>query len=238
MWDLLQYCFCPIFTGVLKSPRGENMKDIKISEIKAIFREVGEENRKLQESVRETNKLAKHALESARENRIAIQYANGNFNLKWGHFLENLIEGDLVSLLQNWGFKNINEKIQPIPNVTASNEDGTDKYELDLIVKNGDFAFIVEVKTTLRVFDVDVFVGKLKELKDDFPAYKDKEVYGCMAYINVEKKEVKNPETKQVEIEDGLAYAQEKGLITIRAPGGPCNIATITNPKGFVPKTF
>ena len=96
----------------------------------------------------------------------------------------------------------------------------------------------MEVKTTLRVFDVDVFVGKLEQLKDDFSAYKGKQVYGCMAYIKAEKKEVKNPKTKKVEIEDGLAYAQENGLLTIRAPGGPANIATITNPRGFKLKEF
>ncbi len=146
---------------------------------------------------------------------------------KWGRFLENLIEGDLVSLLRNWGFhQDIDEKIQPIPNVVASNDDGTDKYELDLIVKNGELAFIVEVKTTLRVFDIDAFVSKLELVKDDFPAYKGKKVYGCMAYINAEKKE------------DALVHAQKEGLITIRAPGGPANIATITNPKTLKLRAF
>ena len=193
----------------------------------------GEENhRKLEESQRKTDEVMRKLGKD-------LDQAKGDFTRKWGHFLENLIEGDLVSLLRNWGFhQHIDEKIQPIPNVTAPNEDGTDKYELDLIVKNGDLAFVVEVKTTLRVFDVDVFVSKLEVLKDDFPAYKGKEVYGCMAYIKTEKKEIKNLKTGQFETEDALAHAQKIGLITIRAPGGPANIATITNPKNFKPKAF
>ena len=214
----------------------------KRRDIEDILREIGE----LQlESKREAQEFRRESQESRHEIREFfkklgknIDKANGNFNLKWGDFLENLIEGDLVSLLRNWGFKNIDEKIQPIPKVIASNKDGTKKYELDLIVKNGDLAFIVEVKTTLRVFDVDVFVSKLEVVKDDFPAYKDKKVYGCMAYIKAEKKKVKNLTTGQFETEDALAYARENGLITIRAPGGPANIATITNPKGFRPYVF
>ena len=221
------------------------LKD-KNEEIREILRETAEMQRQVQESQRQGEENHRkieeshHKLEETmRKLGQDLDQARGDFTRKWGDFLENLVEGDLVSLLRNWGFhQDIDEKIEPIPKVIASNKDGTKKYELDLIIKNGDLAFVVEVKTTLRVFDVDVFVGKLEVLKDDFPAYKGKKVYGCMAYIKAEKKKVKNPKTKKVEIEDGLAYAHEKGLLTIRAPGGPANIATITNPKGFRPKAF
>ena len=192
----------------------------------------GEENhRKLEEAQRKTE-------EAVRELSKEVKKSSGNFNRKWGDFLENLIEGDLVSLLRNWGFdQHLDENIQPIPKVIAPNDDGTDKYEIDLIVKNGDLAFVVEVKTTLEVSDVDYFLEVLDELKEDFPAYKGKEVYGCMAYINIEKEKDKKGK-KSKNKKDALAYAQEKGLLTIRAPGGPANIATITNPKGFKLKAF
>ena len=188
------------------------------------LKELGEEVRKAQLKTEE----------SLRRLSDNINKARGDFARKWGDFLENLVEGDLVSLLRNWGFENIDENIQPIPNVVAPNDDGTDKYELDLIVKNGDSAFIVEVKTTLDISDVDYFLEILDELKDDFPAYKGKEVYGCMAYINIKKEKSK----KAKKVKNALVYAQEKGLFTIRAPGGPANIASITNPKDFTPKVF
>ncbi len=201
--------------------------------------------RKTEASQRKTEKALRELKEShqklgkfVKENSRAIKRASGNFNTKWGDFLENLVEGDLVSLLRNWGFEDLDAEIHPIPKVIASNNDGTPKYELDLIVKNGALAFVVEVKTTLTIFDVDVFLGKLEVLKDDFSDYKNKAVYGCMAYINVEKETIKNPKTRKVKVTDALAYAQKNGLVTIRAPGGPANISTITNPKGFVPKMF
>ena len=191
--------------------------------------------REIQESQRQGEENHRKIEESMRKLFDSLNKVDGNFNRKWGRFLENLIEGDLVSLLRSWGFhQNIDESIQPIPNVTAHNEDGTDKYELDLIIKNGDLAFVVEVKTTLETSDVDEFLEKLEMVSDDFPAYKNKEVYGCVAYINIKKEKSKKSKKKK----DALTYAQEKGLFTIRAPGGPANIATITNPKGFKPKVF
>ena len=200
-------------------------------DIEDILREIGESQRQGEENHRKLE-------ESMRELSKEVKKASGNFNRKWGDFLENLVEGDLVSLLRNWGFhQDIDENIQPIPKVIAPNEDGTDKYEIDLIVKNGDLAFVVEVKTTLEVSDVDYFLEILDELKDDFPAYKGKKVYGCMAYINIEKEQTKKSK-KPKNRKNALTYAQEKGLFTIRAPGGPSNIATITNPKDFTPKAF
>ena len=202
--------------------KNEDIRDI-LRDIATSQRQGEENHRKLEETMR---KLGED-----------LNKASGNFNRKWGDFLENLIEGDLVSLLRNWGFdQDIDENIQPIPNVIAPNDDGTDKYELDLIVKNGDLAFVVEVKTTLEVSDVNYFLEKLEELKDDFPAYKNKTVYGCVAYINIEKEKSKGKKPKKKK--DALAYAHEKGLLTIRAPGGPANIATITSPKGLKLKEF
>ena len=207
----------------------------KTDEIRAILREIGESQRQGEENHRKLEESQRKTDESLRKLSEGLNQARGDFTRKWGSFLENLIEGDLVSLLRNWGFhQDIDEKIQPIPNVIAPNDDGTDKYEIDLIVKNGDLAFVVEVKTTLEACDVDYFLEILSELKDDFPAYKGKQVYGCMAYINIKKEKSKKAKNEK----NALVYAQEKGLFTIRAPGGPANIATITNPKDFRPRAF
>ena len=214
------------------------MLKTKEDEIRDILRETAELQRQGEENRRQIEESQRKTEKSLRELSEDLKKASGNFNRKWGDFLENLVEGDLVSLLRNWGFhQDIDENIQPIPKVIAPNEDGTDKYEIDLIVKNGDLAFIIEVKTTLEVSDVDYFLEILDELKDDFPAYKGKKVYGCMAYINIEKEQAKKSK-KPKNGKNALTYAQEKGLFTIRAPGGPVNIATITNPKGFTPRAF
>ncbi len=169
---------------------------------------------------------------AAADNYKAICEANGNFNRKWGDFMENLVEGDLVSLLRNWGLKMIDAEIRPIPKATVSRDDGTTKYEYDLIVKNGDYAIIVEVKTTLTIPKIDKFLKKLSTLKDDLPAYKNKTIYACMAYLTTEKDGKDKGEDRT------LTHAEKKGLFLIKAPGGPSRISRIENSKGFIPRKF
>ena len=195
-------------------------------------RKTEESHRETEESQRKTEKSVRETQESVRELRKSIQEANGNFNRKWGDFMENLVEGDLVSLLRNWGLKMIDAEIRPIPKATVSRDDGTTKYEYDLIVKNGDYAIIVEVKTTLTIPKIDKFLKKLSTLKDDLPAYKNKTIYACMAYLTTEKDGKDKGEDRT------LTHAEEKGLFLIKAPGGPSRISRIENSKGFIPRKF
>ena len=196
-------------------------------------REFKESVRELKESLSETKTFTENVAKAAAENYKAICEANGNFNRKWGDFMENLIEGDLVTLLRKWGLEMIDAEIRPIPNVKVPRDDGNTKYELDLIIKNGDYAIVVEVKTTLTIPKIDKFLKKLSMLKDDLSAYKGKTVYACMAYIKTGK------DKKEKEKDDlVLPYLEEKGLFAIRAPGGPSNIATIENSKNFKPTVF
>ena len=210
----------------------KGMRELKESQREATEsqREFKESMRELRESQRETKIFVEGVAKAAADNYKAICEANGNFNRKWGDFMENLIEGDLVSLLRSWGLEMIDAEIRPIPKATVSRDDGTTKYEYDLIVKNGDYAIIVEVKTTLTVPKIDKFLKKLSTLKDDLPAYKGKTIYACMAYLKTNK--------GKEEEDRVLPYLNEKGLFAIRAPGGPSNIATIENSKDFKPKTF
>ena len=197
------------------------------------MRKLEESQSKTDKSLRETKIFTENVAKAAAENYKAICEANGNFNRKWGDFMENLVEGDLVTLLRKWGLEMIDAEIRPIPNVKVPRDDGNTKYELDLIIKNGDYAIVVEVKTTLTIPKIDKFLKKLSMLKDDLSAYKGKTVYACMAYIKTGK------DKKEKEKDDlVLPYLEEKGLFAIRAPGGPSNIATIENSKNFKPKTF
>ena len=60
---------------------------------------------------------------------------------------------------------------------------GPDTIEIDILLKNGDVVILVEVKTTLRVKDVDDHIAKhLQPFKRFFPEYHDRKVYGAVAY--------------------------------------------------------
>ena len=137
------------------------------------------------------------------------------FTGQWGKLVESLVEGDLVKLLQD-------RKIDVIGVAKEHKRtiDGKD-YEIDIIAINGKEIVVVEVKTTLGKKDVDDFIKKLKVFKDYFKEYKNRKIYGCVAYLR--------------ENQGSAGYSQKQGLLVIRATGSS---ASIINKEKFKPKTF
>ena len=137
------------------------------------------------------------------------------FTGQWGKLMESLVEGDLVQLLQD-------RKIEVIGVAKEHKRtiDGKD-YEIDIIAINGKEIVVTEVKTTLGIKAVDKFIKKLKVFKDYFKEYKNRKIYGCVAYLR--------------EHQGSAGYSQKKGLLVIRATGSS---ASIVNKKSFRPKTF
>ena len=76
------------------------------------------------------------------------------FNGQWGKLMESLVEGDLVGLLQQRGIAVQHTVTNPRQNY------GERRWELDIVAVNGEEVVVVEVKTTLRVPDIDRFVGR------------------------------------------------------------------------------
>ena len=184
-----------------------------------------ESHLKTEESLRKTQKEVRELNESLKE-------ANGNFNNKWGHFLENLLEDDLVKLLNGQNIKV--EEILPRFTVKKS---GAVVAEYDLVAVNGKEVVVVEVKTTLEKDHVGNFLKKLADFKNRVSAYKDKTVYGAVAYMGLkDPKEDKSKEFKQYK--NASEMAQEKGLFLIQSPGGAKDVSKIVNREGFKPTEF
>ena len=137
------------------------------------------------------------------------------YNGQWGKLMESLVEGDLVKMLKEKGI----DVRQTSRNL--KNEDGERNWEFDLLAVNGDEVVVVEVKTTLKVKDVDHFLNKLGDFKELVSYHKDKKVYGAVAYL-------KSDEFSNI-------YAEKKGLFVIRATGSS---AKIINGEGFKAKKF
>ena len=78
------------------------------------------------------------------------------FNGQWGKLIESLVEGDLAGLLQQRGIAVQHTVTNPRQNY------GERRWEFDIVAINGAEVVVVEVKTTLRVPDVDRFIGRLK----------------------------------------------------------------------------
>ena len=180
---------------------------------------------RLREAQKETDRQFKESRREAdrRLKRLerTIDKTNAKFDNRWGKFVENLVHGDLVALLSSWEIKV--HRVQP--RMTYPPCKGKRGGEFDLVAVNGEELIIIEVKSTLEKGDVDRFIEKLKMAQDVFTEYRERKIYGGVAYLEAIKK--------------ADEYADSQGLFTIKAPGGNSNISTITNNrKTFRPVAF
>ncbi len=134
---------------------------------------------------------------------------------RWGKFVESLVEGTLIKLLNRKGIDVQHTFLR------AKGSLKNKQYEIDIIAKNGHQVVAVEVKTTLSVEDVKKFLFKLKVFKEVFPEYSTNEVIGAVAYISVE------PEADR--------YVSRNGLFVIKATN---KSARIVNRDTFKPKIW
>ena len=190
------------------------------------------EMQQTQKEVQQTQKEVQQTQKEVRELNQSLKEGGGNFNNKWGHFLENLLEDDLVKLLNQQNIKV--EEVYPRLVVKKS---GVVTGEYDIVAVNGEEVVVFEVKTTLEKDHVGHFLKKLAAFKSRVSVYKDKTIYGGIAYMSL-----KNPEKDKSkdfpQYENAFEMAQENGLFLIQSPGGAKDVSKIVNKEGVKPKVF
>ena len=181
-------------------------------------RRTQENDRRMQETDRRTQETDRQMQETDRqmqETDLRLRKRDELFNGQWGKLMESLVEGDLVKLLQQRG-------IAVGHTMTNAKKDyGERRWEFDILAVNGEEVVVVEVKTTLKVDDVDYFVERLQDFPELMPEFADRLIYGALAYLKT----------------DGsvTVHAGRQGLYVIRATGSS---ASITNAEGFAPRAF
>ena len=174
-----------------------------------------ETDRQMQETDRRLQETEQLLEWQARDAKQRMDRLEGLFNGQWGKLMESLVEGDLVGLLQQRGIVVQHTVTNPRQNY------GERRWEFDLVAINGEEVVVVEVKTSLRVPDVDRFIGRLDEFPELMPEYADRRIYGAVAYLKA--------------YQESELRAERLGLFVIRATGSS---ASITNREGFTPRTF
>jgi len=178
-------------------------------------RQFKETDKKLSEIFQEFARSYEENKQMLRESEKRMKKLDELFTSQWGKLMESLVRGDLVRLLR--------ERQVPVQRTTqrqSGNYQGT-SYEYDIIAINGEEIVIVEVKTTLRPSDVKHFISKLARAKTWLHEYRNKTIYGAMAFLQADSGSEK--------------MAESKGLFVIRATGSS---ASIINLPDFKPKTF
>ena len=150
-----------------------------------------------------------------KEHDRRLRYLDNLFNGQWGKLMEALVDGDLVSLLKKRGIS----VTHTWTNLKMRVEDY--RREVDILAVNGNEVVALEVKTTMKVADVNYFLEMLPLFKKLAPEYRDRTVFGAVAYLKAD--------------ENSDAYAERKGLFVIRATGSS---ASITNDDNFQPRAF
>ena len=191
--------------------------DRRMQETDRILRESRqEEDRRRKEEDRRRKELDQYMKKNSQE----IKKLNHIFSNKWGELVESLVSGPLLKMLQK---RNI--KVTGIfPHGTAQYKDSEGKFkecEIDIMARNGQELVAVEVKSTLGAKQVDHFLDVLKRFTLFFPEYRDKKIYGAVAYLKL--------------YQSADRYAMKQGLFVIKATG---DSAYIVNKDTFKPLDF
>ena len=175
-----------------------------IKETQENLKEVSVSQKELSASQKETDRQMKKTDEK-------IHAIIGDFGNRWGKLGENLVKGSLVQRLNERGIK--------VERVITNAKNGSS--EFDIIAINGKEVVVVEVKATLDPSDVDKFTEDIEKFKVWWPEFKNKTIYGAMAFLIKANKQADN-------------LAQKQGFFVIEATGD----VIIQNKKDFKPKVF
>ena len=162
-------------------------------------------------SIQELRESQKQTDEQMRKTDIKLNKFIGDTGNRWGKLGENLVKGSLAQRLKERGIQ--------VEGVMTNADKGD--AEFDIIAVNGKEVVVVEVKATLDPSDVDKFKKNIEKFKTLWPEFKEKTVYGAIAFL------IKS--NRQAE-----SLAEKKGFFVISATGD----VIIKNEKNFKPKVF
>ncbi len=192
----------------VNEPMGTYSQPLNFDLVWKMFQETRERMKETDQQIQETGLQMK-------ETDKKIKELSALFTSQWGKLVESLVEGDLIKLLNQHGIA-VEKTLQRV-----KGNKGGENFEYDIIAVNGHEIVIVEVKTTLRVGDVEDFHKKIWRSKTYLPEYADKKKYGAMAFLTVEG--------------DSHRMAEKLGFFVIKATG---NSSSIINQEDFKPKAF
>ena len=165
---------------------------------------------------RETDAQIKETGAQIKETNRELRRMEGRFGDQWGQFIEALVEPNALKLFRGRGID-----VQYVYRRAEHKVNG-EQMELDLLLENGQETVVVEVKSKLRVEDVNEFLVKLQRFPTFFPRLADRHTYGAVAGLSF--------------VGESDKYAYRQGLFVLGVVGE--GLVEIRNDAGFRPKDF
>ena len=165
---------------------------------------------------KETDAKFKDTDAKFKETGQKINQLSGLFTSQWGKLIEALVQPNALNLFRQRGIQ-VNHMFP-----RAKSQLNGRSMEVDLLLENSDEIVVLEVKSTLRVSDVNDFLADMAEFLEFFPRYKTYRVYAGVAGLDI--------------VEDADRYAYRQGLFVLKVVGD--GIVQIQNDTNFQPKDF
>jgi len=162
-------------------------------------------DKKFQDTEKEIEKMTKTVKETSR----AVYALTG----KWSLFVEGLIAPAAERLFKERGI--IVDKVYQ----RVKTHHNGDMMEIDILAINGEYAVVIEAKSSLSIDDVKEHVLRLEQFKSCFPEYSTRKIIGAVGGIVIE--------------ESADRYAYKQGMFVITESG---ESVAILNDKNFEPK--
>ena len=164
---------------------------------------------------RETEEILRKERQETDRQIKEVNKQIGNLGGKWGRFVENMVAPACETLFIKRGI--------PVHQVSQRVKKRLDHktLEIDVLVTNENHVLVVEVKSSLGIDNVKELIDDLKEFRQFFPEYNQKQLYGAVAGIEME--------------EGADKYAYRQGLFVLAQTG---ETVTILNDQQFQPKAW
>jgi hypothetical protein len=196
--------------------RGLTFDDVwaALMEMRESQNEMRESQKELRESQKETDRQMRETDRKLKETGRIV----GELGNKFGELSEYLIVPNMVEKFNALGYV----FTKAGRNIEFRDSTGKPLTEVDVLLENGDFVMIVEVKSELTVSDVKYHVERMEKLRRYADAHNDKrKLQGAVAGVII---------AGQVK-----AYAFNTGFYVIEQSGDTVKIEA---PPGFKPRTW
>lgn len=187
-----------------------------VAEIWDLFKETDAKFKETDTKFKETDAKFKETDAKFKDTDQKINQLSGLFTSQWGKMIEALVQPNALNLFRQRGI-HVNHMFP-----RAKSQLNGRSMEVDLLLENSNEVVVLEVKSTLRVSDVNDFLTDMADFLTFFPRYKRYRVYAGVAGLDI--------------VEDADRYAYRQGLFVLKVVGD--GIVQIQNDVNFQPKDF